>query len=119
MKNQKINPGQIPHLVRLAADLFREMREETKSPNCNPTNLRDESTQMHFIADLLKDLVDTAYPMQEANDKYNPSNDAIDALIYALDLKPINKAILEEIEKDFQNIARMMKNYKPPKAGEF
>lgn len=119
MKNYQISPGQIPHLVRLTADLFREMREETKSPNNNPINKLEEKNQMHFVADLLKDLVDTAYPMQEANDKYNPSNDAIDALIYALDLKPINKAILEEIEKDFQNIAGMMKNYKPPKAGEF
>lgn len=58
MKNYKISSGQIPHLVRVAADLFRTMNDEIKySP--------DKSTQMHFVADLLKDLVDTAYPTEE------------------------------------------------------
>ncbi len=67
MKNYQISSGQIPHLVRLTADLFREMREETKSPNNNPINKLEEKNQMHFVADLLKDLVDTAYPMENNN----------------------------------------------------
>ena len=61
MKNQKINPGQIPFLVRLTADLFREMNHEIDSV------LRP--AHMHFIADLLKDLVDTAYPMEEKQNR--------------------------------------------------
>lgn len=65
MKNNQISPSQIPHLVRLTADLFREMREETKAPNMNPILQRDEHEHMHFVADLLKDLVDTAYPIEE------------------------------------------------------
>lgn len=119
MKNNQISPSQIPHLVRLTADLFREMREETKAPNMNPMLQRDEHNHMHFVADLLKDLVETAYPIEESKDKYNPSNDAIDALIYALDLKPIDKSIIRNIEKDFESIAKIMKSYKSPKAGEF
>lgn len=56
MKNYQISPGQIPHLVRLTADLFREMNKEI-DPVLRPGN-------MHFVADLLKDLVDTAYPIE-------------------------------------------------------
>ena len=67
MENKKISPRQIPFLVRLTADLFRNMREKTKSPNNNPINLRDEAIQMHFVTDLLKDLVDTAYPTEDNN----------------------------------------------------
>lgn len=119
MNNKKISPGQIPHLVRLTADLFRNMREEIKSPNDNPANLRDESTHMHFVADLLSDLVGIAYPEKESNSKHNPSNDGMDTLIDGLNLKPINEAVIKDMEKDFQNIAKIIKDYKPPKAGEF
>ena len=110
MKNYQISPGQIPHLVRLTADLFRKMREEVKSPNHNPSNLRDESTKMHYVVDLLKNLVDTAYPLEDNNDK---------ELICALNLKPLEESDIKNLEKDFQNIAKIMKDYKPPKAGEF
>lgn len=119
MKDYQISPGQIPHLLRTVADVFRNMMEEVKSPNNLSINLKKESDHMHFMADLLKDLVETAYPIEESKDKYNPSNDVIDALIYALDLKPIDKSIIRNIEKDFESIAKMMKDYKPPKAGEF
>ena len=65
MGKNGISPGQIPHLVRLTADLFREMNKEIKSPNDNPANKLEENKEMHFVADLLKDLVDTAYPKEE------------------------------------------------------
>lgn len=61
MKNYQISPGQIPHLVRLTADLFREMNKEiTYSPNKG-----EKANHMHFVVGLLQDLVDTAYPMAE------------------------------------------------------
>lgn len=67
MGKNGISPGQIPHLVRLTADLFREMREGTKSPNNNPINKLEERNQMHFVVDLLKDLVDIGYPIKKGN----------------------------------------------------
>lgn len=61
MKNYQISSGQIPHLVRVTADLFKTMNQEIEGP------IVDKSKYIHFVADLLKDLVDTAYPMENNN----------------------------------------------------
>lgn len=98
MKNYQISPGQIPHLVRLTADLFREMREETKSPNNNPINKLEEKNQMHFVADLLKDLVDTAYPIKEETIK---------------SIK-IEDEIIKELDKEFEKLAEIARHFVPP-----
>lgn len=58
MKNYQIGPVQMPHLVRLTADLFRNINEEI---DYSPVKAK----HMHFVADLLKELVDTAYPIKE------------------------------------------------------
>ncbi|MGJ0847467.1 hypothetical protein ACR77J_12320 [Tissierella praeacuta] len=63
MKNYQISSGQIPHLVRLTADLFREMNQEVTGIGAT----RYVPSHMHFMADLLKDLVETAYPMENNN----------------------------------------------------
>lgn len=60
MKNNYINPFSIVNVVELTADIFRRMNKEiTYSPNKG-----EKATQMHYVADLLKDLVDTAYPIE-------------------------------------------------------
>lgn len=116
MKKYNLMVNQIPHLVELTADLFKTLNNEMQ-PVLPPAYKPDG---MHFIADLLKDLVNTAYPMKkEPKEKYNRQNDDIDALMFALNLKPINKAIIKDIEEGFQEIYKMMQNYKPPKVGEF
>lgn len=112
MKNYQISPGQIPHLVRLTADLFREMNNEI---NIGP---QAKTNQMHFVADLLKDLVDTAYPMEEEGccigiDKATGEDYTGFTIIDSI---PLNK---ESLDKAFEDIAKIMKNYKSPKAGEF
>lgn len=111
MKTYQISPGQIPHLVRLTADLFREMNNETTvATRCKPN-------EMHFVADLLKDLVDTAYPMEglKNNVFYGKAKgeDSIDVknLIKIAEFKSLDEAM--------DAIAKIMKDYKPPKAGEF
>lgn len=63
MKNYKINAVLMPHLVRLVADLFKDMDKEIPYSQ----NRNEKANQMHFVADLLKDLVDTAYPMENNN----------------------------------------------------
>ena len=104
MKKYQVRPGQIPHLVRLTADLFRKMNEETKSPNHNPSNLRDEVTQMHFVAELLKDLVETAYPIEENE----------------IDIGELIKvAEFQSFDEMMDAVAEIAKSTKPPKAGEF
>ena len=108
MENKKISPCQIPFLVRLTADVFDMASQEISSIGAT----KYKAAHMHFVVDLLSDLVGIAYPD-------NSSNVGMDALIDDLNLKPINEAVIKDIEKDFQNIAKIMKDYKPPKAGEF
>lgn len=61
MKKGYINSVNIVNVVELTADLFRQMNKEiTYSPNKG-----EKASEMHFVADLLKDLVDTAYPAKE------------------------------------------------------
>lgn len=98
MKNYQISSGQIPHLVRLTADLFREMNNEI---NIGP---QAKTNQMHFVADLLKDLVDTAYPIEDKG---------IDAR------NLIEVAQFQSLEEMIDAVAKIVKATKPPKAGEF
>ena len=121
MENNKINSVQIPYLVRLTADLFREMNEEI-DPVLRPGH-------MHFVTDLLKDLVDMAYPRDEGpyigidSAKGNDYTGAIEVTkdnetgcVIVTETTPFNP---ELIEKALENISKITKSYKPPKAGEF
>lgn len=100
MNNKKISPGQIPHLVRLTADLFREMNEEI-DPVLRPN-------QMHFVADLLKDIVDMAYPIKDNNTEAE------------IDMRNLIKVVeLQSLDEVMEAVAEIAKATKPPKAGEF
>lgn len=100
MKNYQISSGQIPHLVRLTADLFREMNEEI-DPVLRPGH-------MHFVADLLKDLVDTAYPIKDNNTEAE------------IDMRNLIKvAEFQSLDEVMEAVAEIAKATKPPKAGEF
>lgn len=95
MKNYKISSGQIPFLVRLAADLFREMNHEIdKSPQ--------KAIHMHYVADLIKSFVDTAYPIKNEDAK--------------VQIKDIICPTTEEAEYIAMAILNSLKS---PKAGEF
>lgn len=61
MKNYQISPGQLVMLSRMTVDFFREINQEIKYSNESP----QKAIQMHYVADLLKQLVDTAYPEKE------------------------------------------------------
>ncbi|OZV12288.1 hypothetical protein CIW83_09315 [Tissierella sp. P1] len=122
MKNYQINPVNIASLVELTANLFKTM--DKGIPYC--PNRNEKATQMHFVADLLKDLVNTAYPRQESPKKGLP-RDMLDAMAYGLD-KVIGEdsTVITALNLDFksfeealQKINKIMKDYKPPKAGEF
>lgn len=109
MKEYQVRANQIPDLVTLAAALFRKMNEETKSPNHNPSNLRDEATKMHFVADLLKDLVGVTYPVKESNMENAE-----------IDIKNLIKvAEFQSFDEMMEAIAGIARVTKPPKAGEF
>ena len=60
VKSYQISSVQIPYLVRLSADLFREMNDEIKSIGASQYTPH----YMHYVADLIKDYVDTAYPIE-------------------------------------------------------
>lgn len=94
MGKNGISPGQIPHLVRLTADLFREMNKEIKSPNDNSANKLEENKEMHFVADLLSDLVDIAYPEEEPTMQY--------------------EEMKKELDIEFEKLAEVAENYVPP-----
>ena len=109
MGKNGISPGQIPHLVRLTADLFREMNKEIKSPNDNPANKLEENKEMHFVADLLKDLVDTAYPEEEKTSAIPVPCE-------------IEKEIYKELDKELEKIMKVVLDAYPEaftKGGEF
>jgi len=52
-----INPDRLTYIVKIAATLFDHTN---KTINPNPNKI----SEMHFVADLLKDLVNTAYPIE-------------------------------------------------------
>ena len=119
MKNYRISPINIANTVELTADIFRQMN---KKIGYNP-NGREKATQMHFVADLLKDLVETAYPMatggvvsQETLEKIGGFQGQEIHVIHIDESTPFSE---KQLDKAMENIAKIMKDYKPPKAGEF
>lgn len=60
MKKYQINPFQLVSLSKATIDFFRDMNQSIKYND----ESQAEATQMHFVADLLKDLVNTAYPIE-------------------------------------------------------
>lgn len=65
LKNYQIHSVDIANIVELTAGLFRTMNKEIPyRPNRN-----DKANQMHFVVDLLKELVDTAYPVEKCEDE--------------------------------------------------
>ncbi|MDR7856023.1 hypothetical protein [Tissierella sp.] len=119
MKKYQISPGQIPHLVRLTADLFNTMNKEVAySPNKG-----EKATQMHFVVDLLKDLVDTAYPVANGGVISKETLGEIGGFqgqeIHVIQMGESTSFTNESLDKAMENIAKIMKSYKPPKAGEF
>lgn len=114
MKNYKVRPEHIIDLVGKVAASFNAWQLEY---NHLPVNMRAE--YMHYMSDMLDSLIKTAYPLEEQKVKDDSPGDALDALVYGLNLKPINPTILNDIEKGFQEIAKLMKDCKPPRAGEF
>ena len=61
MENQYISPVQIPHLVRLTADLFNTLNKEVQAMHTSP----QKAIQVNFVVDLLKDFTDIAYPIEK------------------------------------------------------
>ncbi len=126
MKNYKISSGQIPHLVRLTADLFRKMNQGI----ANPVKGNERTIQMHFMTDLLKEIVDTAYPIEEkepvkpmAVEKISVEERYRD---YAQNLRQrgLGAFVLDfigflKLEEDLEKVSEIMKDCKPPKEGEF
>lgn len=65
MFKHNIDPSQIPFLVRLTADLFRTASKEVTDLGASKYTAKN----MHFIADMFKDLVNTAYPIDSLEDE--------------------------------------------------
>lgn len=97
MENNKINSVQIPYLVRLTADLFREMDRGVKGIGTS----RYTPQHMHFVADLLKDLVDTAYPEEEETMTANGPSET-------------EKEMMKELDKEFEKLAEIARHIVPP-----
>ena len=98
-----IGTYQMPGLVELTANLLRTL-------NKNTSNASSKSAEMHFVADLLKDLVDTAYPMEE---KQNTEDDFTDIK------NLIRVAEFQSFDEMMEAVAEIARATKPPKAGEF
>lgn len=87
-------PSQIPFLVRLTADLFRTASKEVTDLGAS----RYTAKNMHFIADMFKDLVNTAYPIKEETIK---------------SIK-IEDEIIKELDKEFEKLAEIARHFVPP-----
>ena len=126
MEDYKINADRMPHLLKVTADLFKQLRNETKAPNDNPILTEKEGLEMHFIADLLISLVETVHPprgfetgwdLTEGNDcasiieitTCGKTGDAVETKV-----SPLSP---ETFQKTLEKISELMKNQKPPKGG--
>lgn len=115
MKNNQLSPKATVHLTRWTAEKFNELVDEARA-------VLGHQNQQHgvdFVINLLNHLSDTVYLREEIEDKPSKSSDIADSLMFALNLNPINKSAIKDIDKQMDAIAKMMKNYKPPKTGEF
>lgn len=109
MKNYKIQPRKISELVTTTVKSFEVM----EGVICG--NPQDYPKYMHFMADLLKDLVETAYPMEDKHEG-GYFEGPIHEFITITETSPFS---VEQFEKAMENISKIMKDHKPPKAGEF
>ncbi|MSU01807.1 hypothetical protein [Tissierella pigra] len=98
MKNHRIEPHRIEGLVTTTAKAFAVIKEGTEG------DPRHYAKHMHFMADLLKDLVDTAYPIE---DKEIDTRNLIEI------------AQFQSFEEMMNAVAKIAKATKPPKAGKF
>lgn len=53
-----INPNRLPYIVKIATTFFEHAN---KAINPNP----NKAVEMHYVADMFKELVNTAYPMKD------------------------------------------------------
>lgn len=60
MKNYQINSIQLVDLVALANSIF-----QFSNNNINHVDFKSKAKHMHYVADLFKNLVSTAYPLKE------------------------------------------------------
>lgn len=105
MKSKYISPVQIPHLVRLTADLFNTLNKEIQVAHASP----QKAIQVNFVVDLLKDFTDTAYPIEKGNIKNDEM--ARNRLIKVGESKSFDEMM--------EAVAEIAKDIKPPKVGEF
>lgn len=110
--NKKLPPKAVVHLTRWTAEKFDELVDEARAV----LGHQGQHHGVDFVINLLNYLSDTVYLREESKDK---SDDIVDSLMFALNLNPINKSVIKDIDKQMDAIAKIMKNYKPPKAGEF
>lgn len=117
MNKKQLSPKAAVHLTRWTAEKFDEMVEESRAV----LGHHNQQDGIDFIINTLIYLSDTVYSQEETKDKPSKSDDVIDSLMFGLNLNPIklNQSIIDDFDKQMDIIAKMMKNYKPPKAGEF
>lgn len=112
MKNHRIEPHRIEGLVTTTAKAFEVIKSGTKG------DPRDYARHMHFMVDLLKDLVETAYPIEGEGESHQGG--CFQGPMHEFTtITEITLFSVEQFEKAMKNIGKIMKDYKPPKAGEF
>lgn len=114
MKNNQLPPKATVHLTRWAAEKFDELVDEARAV----LGHKGQQHGVDFVINLLSYLSDTVY-LQEGTKNNDKSSDIVDSLMFALNLSPINKSVIKDIDEQMDAIDKLMKNYKPPKAGEF
>lgn len=102
------------HLTRWTAEKFDELVDEARAV----LGHSGSKEGVYYAIDLLRHLAEAVYLGEGSKDNDN-SSDIIDSLMFALNLSPINKSVIKDIDEQMDTIAKMMKNYKTPKAGEF
>lgn len=114
MFKHNIDPSQIPFLVRLTADLFRTASKEVTDLGASKYTAKN----MHFIADMFKDLVNTAYPLATGGVVSKETQEKIGVFqgqdIHVIQMGEFSK---DSFDKTMEDIAKIMKDYKPPKKG--
>lgn len=98
MFKHNIDPSQIPFLVRLTADLFRTASKEVTDLGASKYTAKN----MHFIADMFKDLVNTAYPIDQLEDEESLKKELKETIAYMQFCTPQNifPAAFMKKEKD-------------------
>ena len=134
MKNYKVKPADIVDLVNKTTVAFKVWESGLER-----LSQKEKSEYMHFMSDMLDDLISTAYPLEEKkvntgaesvvsalNKGYEARAKAtkdfgspIDSVIFS---KALSAAIenqakknrVSELDKQFEAVARVARNMKPP-----